>query len=188
MNPLEAIATLCGVLNILLLVRRSIWNYPFGLVMVALYGAIFFEARLYSEALLQGFFFVVQVYGWINWSRAAESGPVPVERLSVRQRIGWAAGIGLATLAWSAAMGRFTNAAYPLWDGTIAVMSVAAQILLARRFVENWVLWILVDLLAIGLYRLKALDLTAGLYALFLAMAVWGLVEWWRARPRPVAA
>ena len=75
-------------------------------------------------------------------------------------------------------MHRFTDAAYPWWDAGVAILSVAAQILMSRRLIENWVLWIAVDVLAIGLYAAKDLRLTALLYVVFLALSVWGMIDW----------
>lgn len=182
MSPIEAAAALLGLVNVWLVVRRSVWNYPFGIVMVLLYARIFFEAKLYSDALLQLFFLVVQLYGWWNWTRSrAESGEVVVLRLGGRARLTWAASCAVAALGWGALMHNYTDASYPWWDAAVAILSVAAQILLSRRFVENWVLWIVVDLLAIGLYAAKDLWLTAGLYGIFLGLATWGLVAWARA-------
>lgn len=183
MSAIETAAVLLGLVNVWLVVRRSVWNYPFGILMVLLYARIFFEARLYSDALLQLFFLVVQLYGWWNWARSrAASGEVRVQRLTGRARLAWAASCAIATLAWGALMNAHTDASYPLWDASVAIPSVAAQILLSRRFVENWWLWILVDLLAIGLYAAKDLWLTAGLYLVFLGLASWGLVAWEQAR------
>ena len=73
MNWIEWVAAALGVVNVALVVRRSVWNYPFGLAMVSLYFVVFAEARLYSDALLQVFFFVVQLYGWHNWLRAKQA-------------------------------------------------------------------------------------------------------------------
>ncbi|MHA6720832.1 nicotinamide riboside transporter PnuC [Sphingomonas sp. RS6] len=183
MSPIEAVASLLGIVNVALVVRRSLWNYPFALAMVSLYGWVFFEAKLYSDALLQPFYFAVNLYGWWNWrrSRMAE-GAVIVERLALPARAGWATGCALAAIAWGALMHRFTDAAFPWWDGTIAVLSVAAQILQSRRAWECWVLWILVDLLAIPLFAIKGLWPTTGLYCLFLALSIWGAIDWSRAR------
>jgi nicotinamide mononucleotide transporter len=183
MSPIEAVATLLGLANVALVVRRSLWNYPFALAMVTLYAWIFLQARLYSDALLQGFYFIVNGYGWWNWGRAkAEAGEVPVVRLPNRARLGWATGAALAALGWGALMHRLTDAAFPWWDGTIAVLSIVAQILQSRRAWECWPLWIAVDLLAIPLFLVKGLHLTAGLYCLFLALSVWGAIDWTRAR------
>ena len=184
MSEVEWLAAGLGVINVALVVRRSVWNYPFGLVMVALYFFVFFQARLYSDALLQLFFFVVQIYGWVNWVRArGATGEVPVGRLTARERLLWAGGTLLASLAWGLFMARYTNAAAPVIDAFIAGTSIAAQILMARRRIENWVLWILVDLVAIGLYASRQLYPTSALYLLFLLLSIAGLIGWRRAVP-----
>jgi nicotinamide mononucleotide transporter len=182
-SPIEAAATLFGLINVTLVVRRSMWNYPFALAMVSLYAWIFYGQRLYSDALLQLFYVVVNLYGWWNWSRArAVTGEVRVEQLTVAARIGWIAGCAVAAIGWGALMHRYTDAAFPWWDGSIAVVSVAAQILQSRRNWESWVLWILVDLAAIPLFALKGLWPTAALYVVFLALSVWGLIQWTKAK------
>jgi len=182
MSPLEIAATLLGVANIVLIVRRSIWNYPFALAMVSLYAVIFFEAKLYSDAGLQIFFFLVNLYGWWAWSRnRAEAGEVVVERLTPAGLAGWIAGSLAAILIWGTMMARLTDASYPYWDGSVAMLSVAAQILMTRRYLENWHWWIAVNAVSIPLYLRKDLLLTAGLYGLFLILAIWGLIEWRRA-------
>lgn len=188
MSPLEIAAFAFGLANVTLVVLRSIWNYPFGIVMVALYALIFAQAKLYSDALLQIFFLLVQLYGWWNWARAkAESGEVTVLMLSWRSRLQWAAGCAVATLVWGWLMHTYTDAAFPWWDASIAMMSVAAQILMSRRYIENWWLWIAVDAAAVPLYAVKDLWLTSGLYVVFGALSVWGLIEWLRAGRREAA-
>lgn len=183
MSGIETAAFILGVSNVLLLVRRSIWNYPFGIAMVLLYAVVFYRAKLYSDALLQLFFFVFQVYGWLLWARArAAAGEIRVETLSNRARILILAAAAAATVGWGTLMHRLTDASYPYWDASVAMLSVTAQILLARRYLENWILWVVVDLLSIGLYAAKGLWLTLVLYVIFLALATLGLVEWHRVR------
>ncbi len=181
MNWLEWVAAGLGVINVGLLVRRSIWNYPFGLAMVAIFFFVFYERRLYSEALLQIFFFAVQLYGWWNWLRSKqETGEVRVELLRQRTRLLWIAGTVAASLAWGMAMHRFTDAAYPFIDAFVAGASVSAQILLARRKLENWPVWILVDIVSIYLFWSRDLVPTAGLYCLLLLLSIAGFVDWRR--------
>lgn len=183
MSPIETAATLFGLINVVLVVRRSIWNYPFALAMVSLYAWIFFQQKLYSDALLQPFYFVVNLYGWWNWAASrAQAGEVRVERLSAQARLGWLAGCAVAIGAWGMLMHRLTDATHPWWDGSVAMMSVAAQILQSRRKWECWVLWIAVDIVAIPLFMVKDLWLTTGLYSVFLALSVWGLIDWTHAR------
>lgn len=182
MNTLEIIAVALGLANVGLLVRRSIWNYPFGMAMVALYFVIFREARLYGEAGLQVFFFVVQGWGWWLWARAGGlSQMVSVEWMGWRARLAALALVAGSSIGVGWAMARFTDAALPYADATIAGASVVAQVLLAMRRVENWALWIAIDVLSIGVYISRELYLTAGLYVAFLALATAGLVAWARA-------
>ena len=181
-RAIEIIAVLCGIANVVLIIRRSLWNYPFGLVMVALYAWIFFEVRLYSDTLLQVFFFVVQLFGFVGWLRGRDAeGDIIVRRLSKQQVLMTVVAAVVGTIVLGAAMSRWTDAALPFPDAAIASMSVLAQILLARRFLENWLLWIAVDVLAIGVYFSKDLHPTAVLYAIFLLLAITGLLDWRRA-------
>ena len=181
MNSLEVIAALLGVANVALVVRRSMWNYPFGIAMVSLYFFVFWEAKLYSDALLQIFFLVIQVYGWWAWSRADRiDHGVVVGWMAQRLRLYWLVGTAVAILAWGFGMARFTDAAAPFADAAIAWLSVSAQILQSFRRVESWLLWIAVDILAVGLFAWRGLLVTSGLYALFLAMAIAGLIQWKR--------
>lgn len=182
MNPLEIIAVALGIANVGLLVRRSIWNYPFGMAMVSLYFVIFREARLYGEAGLQVFFFVVQGWGWWLWARAGGlARMVAVEWMGWRTRITALALVAVSSITIGWTMARFTDAVMPYADATIAGGSVVAQVLLAMRRVENWALWIAIDVLSIGVYLNRALYLTAGLYVVFLGLATAGLMQWARA-------
>jgi nicotinamide mononucleotide transporter len=182
-NPVEWIAAALGLANIALLVRRSVWNYPFGMAMVALYAVVFFDARLYGEAGLQVFFFAAQAWGWALWVRAARNGSggdsqVPVRWLSNLSRLVWLTATAALALNLGWVMHRFTNASLPYADAAIAGASIAAQILLGFRRIENWVLWIAIDVASIAVYVTKGLWPTAGLYVVFLGMSVVGLYEW----------
>ncbi|WP_225767989.1 nicotinamide riboside transporter PnuC [Inquilinus sp. Marseille-Q2685] len=181
MPPIEIVATLLGLANVALIIRRSVWNYPFGVAMVVLYGKIFFDVKLYSDALLQVFFLVVQLAGWWGWlRRRGEDGLVRVESSPTRDRILAVAATALLSLALGHAMAAWTDAALPHWDAAIAAMSVTAQTLLALRRIENWLFWIATDVVAIGVYAAKGLVLTAGLYGIFLVLATLGLLQWLR--------
>jgi nicotinamide mononucleotide transporter len=183
MTPIEIAAVVLGIANIALIIRRSVWNYPLALAMVSLYFIIFRDAKLYSDAGLQVFFFIVNLYGWWSWNRnKAVAGKIVVERLATEGLLGWVAGSVIATLGWGFMMSSLTDASYPFWDAAVAMLSVGGQILMTRRYLENWWWWIAVNTISIPLYLLKELYLTAGLYALFLVLAIAGLVEWQRAR------
>jgi len=189
---IEIVAAILGVANIVLLVRRSIWNYPFGIVMVSLYGVVFFQARLFSDALLQVFFFVVQIYGWWVWYHARDSaGLVKVEVMSASSRLIWLGVIVAATATEGWYLAHYTSDSAPWMDANTTAMSVVAQYLLSIRKIENWILWIVTDVVQIGLYYWKGLYPTTGLYILFLILSSVGLYEWlreWRAHPVGVPA
>ncbi len=186
MSLIEIVAVLLGLANIVLIIRRSVWNFPFAIAMVSLYFVIFRDAQLYSDAGLQIFFAVVNLYGWWSWHRnRADVGEVVVRRLPAFGYAICIAGSVAAIWGWGAFMGSYTQTSYPYWDASVAMLSVAGQILMARRFVENWHWWILVNLISIPLYVLKGLYLTAGLYGVFLVLAIAGLVAWRKAEVRP---
>jgi len=189
MSWLEAIASLFGIANILLIVRRSVWNFPAALVMVTLTGIVLWDARLYSDAGLQAFFFVVNILGWVLWARnQGDAGEIIVRRMRLSGRIMAVALAMAATWGWGLFMAFNTDATNPWWDASVAMLSVTAQILMTRRFIDNWHWWIVVNLISIGLYWQKQLYWFTGLYVIFLGMAVWGLVEWRRAEARQKAA
>lgn len=180
-RKIEIFATIFGLINITLIVRRSVWNYPFGLVMVSLYFFIFMDAKLYGNMLLQLYFVGMQLFGWYWWLKKTDNdGRVVVERISPKLFLIWII-VGLITvLASSFIMGRYTDAAYPLWDMSIVIGSVLAMYFMARRWLESWVLWIIVDIVAVGLYWKQGLYPTSALYAVFLVMAIIGFMEWYR--------
>lgn len=182
MSAIEIAAVLLGIINILLIIRRSVWNFPVAIVMVGLYFVIFRDAKLYSDAGLQIFFAIVNAYGfWSWWRNKADTGDIIVGRLPRFAYPAWIAGTILAIWGWGAVMHAETDASYPYWDASVAMLSVAGQILMTRRYIENWHFWIVVNLISVPLYLAKDLYLTAGLYGLFLVLAVAGLVEWRKA-------
>ncbi len=178
---LEHIAVACGLANIYLTIRQNIWAWPVGVVMVSLYLFIFFNAKLYSDAGLQVFFLVMQFYGWYHWTR----GPVkhstslsPVTRLSRRGWILTSTGTIAGTTVLGTTMHRLTDAALPYPDAFTTVLSVIAQFQLTRKILENWVLWIVADIVYIGVYTSKALYWTAALYVVFLVLCIKGYRDW----------
>lgn len=181
MSPLEIAAALLGLANIVLIARRTVWNYPFGVAMVCLYAWIFWQAGLFSSAALQAFFLASQLYGWWYWRRAHSHGPVPVRGLSTRGRV-WALAAGTAgSLGLGVAMSRYTADPAPWPDAANAAWSIVAQLLTDRRHVESWPLWIAINILSVWLYASQGLLATAALYAVFLCIACWGWSEWRRA-------
>lgn len=179
---IEIVAAMLGFVNVGLIIRRSIWNYPFGIVMVVLYGIVFWQYRLYAEAALQVYFLVIQIFGWVWWYRGrGDDGLILVTRAPTREITTCVFVALLTALALGSMLDHWTSADAPYWDATIAALSVVAQFLLARRRLESWLVWMIVDVLAIGLYISRDLFPTAALYSLFLIMATIGLFTWTQA-------
>lgn len=179
MSWIEWLAAALGFANVALLVRRSVWNYPFGLGMVALYALIFWQSRLYGEAGLQVFFFAAQLWGWWLWLRVRDQKDgVPVGWLTGSQRVLWLGSIAAGGLTLALVMDRYTNASAPFVDSPITIASIAAQLLLALRRTENWLLWIAIDVASIGLYLSRGLYPTSALYVAFMVLSVLGYRQW----------
>ncbi|MFG6109211.1 nicotinamide riboside transporter PnuC [Stenotrophomonas nematodicola] len=176
---LEWSAVVASLLGVWLMARRRMLAWPVGLVAVALYGGVFAEARLYSDTLLQVVFGGFLVYGWLSWHRhAQEDGAIVIAPLARRTLLRDLA-IGIAFgLVLGAAMHTWTDAALPWLDAMLAALSLVAQWWQARRHIATWWLWIIVDVIYVGMYLVKSLDVTAGLYLVFVGLAVMGLRAW----------
>ena len=162
--------------------KRRMLSFPVNLAGVVLYAWIFFQAKLYSDLLLQGFFAATLAYGWVQWRR----GIVPDGSVSVviprRSELlaGLAAGaVGILLLGYP--MSHYTDAAAPWLDATLTSYSLIANFWLARRYIENWPLWITLDVVYVGLYAYKGLYPTSGLYAFLLLLCCYAFVQWRRA-------
>jgi nicotinamide mononucleotide transporter len=179
MTLIEAIAVFLGIVCVVLTIRQHMACWPTGLVMVVLYVWIFYQARLFSDMALQVIYIFMQVYGWIHWSRGGRrDNTLPIVRLSSRETVVWTEVAILGTVGLGYGMNRWAGAALPYWDAFAAVLSLIAQWFLARKILESWVLWIVVDVVSIGIYTAKALYLTMGLYVVFLGLAAIGLRTW----------
>jgi nicotinamide mononucleotide transporter len=154
--------------------------WPLAIVSSLLYALLFAQSRLYGEASLQVFFVVVALWGWWEWLRGTGSDgqPLKVHRLSPRQRMAVAA----VTLAlWPALallLDHATDSDVPWLDALPTVGSLTGQVLLGRKLVENWPVWVAVNVFSVGLFAVKGLWLTVILYALFAALAVVGWRTW----------
>ncbi|MEY4938558.1 MAG: hypothetical protein RIQ93_293 [Verrucomicrobiota bacterium] len=182
MSSLEIIGTVLGVIGVTLMIRQNIWGWPVGIVQVAVSAWVFYGANLYSDAVLQVFYVVIQAYGWWHWLHAAQTRRVelPVSRLSIRALCGWITGGAVATALWGRFMQGTTDAALPYWDAFVLAFSLIAQGWQARKRLENWAGWMVVNVVAIGVFWVKDLRLYSALYLVFFGLAVAGHVAWRR--------
>lgn len=186
MSVMELVAAGLGVVSVWLTARQNVWAWPIGAVMVAMYAVIFWRERLYADAGLQVVFFASQLYGWREWRRGRPGGePLPVARTPAPLFAGLFAASVAGAAALGAALAAWTNQDVPYWDSGIAAFSLAAQWMMARKYLECWLVWVGVDAVAVGVYWHKGLHPTAALYALFLVLAIGGYVAWRRSLSSP---
>jgi nicotinamide mononucleotide transporter len=179
LDPLEVAGVLTGVVAVWLTTKENPWCWPIGLVNVLLFSVIFFRAKLYADTGLQIVYAVLCLFGWWSWLRGGKGGsPLRVSRTPLPVAvISFIAGIAVAAVLGFALKHR-TDAALPFWDSATASFSLVAQFLQTRKWLENWLVWIAVDVVYVGMYVVKGLHLTAVLYAGFLVLAVIGLRSW----------
>lgn len=179
MNYYEILAVVFGLVSVLLTIKENIWCWPAGIVSVSLYVVVFYEAKLYGEMGLQIVFIALQIYGWYEWLRGGEGR---TELHITRSAAGLTARLALIAFAGTALMGYLlrakTDASLPFLDSTVTVLSLIAQWMLAKKLIENWIIWIVVDVLSIGIYFYKGLYFSTMLYATFLVLATLGFIEW----------
>ena len=178
-NWLEATGLVSGLLCVLLLIRQNIWNWPIGLLYSLVSIVVFYRTRLYADLSLHVFYVMMNAYGWYYWGFAKRSSDVPeVPVTQTPFRVGVlltiAVAASTAVLGWSFA--NYTNAAVPYWDSTTTTMSFAAMWMTARKHIENWIIWLVVDIVSTGIYLYKGLDMYALLYCVYIGMAFAG---WW---------
>ncbi len=184
MSPLEVAATVFGLLSVWFYVKEHVWSWPTGLVNVALYIALFWHGKLYAETALQVVYVVLQIYGWWQWVRGGDQHRgVVISRTSMRTWSVLAAIAAVAVVPIAFGLARWTDSTTPWCDAIPTVLSLIAQWMISKKKLENWYVWIQVDCISIPLFAGKGFYLTAGLYAVFLALCVYGLVAWrktWR--------
>lgn len=177
----EALGFTTGALCVWLAAISDPLTWPVGIANNLLYLVIFWRSGLYADSLLQLVYVAISLYGIWRWRSGAGAAAVrPGGRTSSRE---WAALAAIGVVACTALglfLDRHTPSTVPWADASTSVLSLCAQWLMSRRFLENWLLWIAADLVYIPLYLYKDLALTAGLYAVFLALCVQGFVGWRR--------
>jgi nicotinamide mononucleotide transporter len=178
-SALEIAATMTGLLSVWLTARENIWCWPVSLINVVCFFFMFFEAKLYADMTLQIVFLLLSVQGWIVWLTKRGQGKVrPTRRANLILLAGLGILLIVVTAGWGYVLTRFTDASIPYVDAFIATLSVVAQILLSNKMLENWLIWIAVDILSIGMYTYKGLYTVAFLYMIFLAIATSGYFSW----------
>ncbi|MEO8576669.1 MAG: nicotinamide riboside transporter PnuC [Gemmatimonadales bacterium] len=191
MSSLEIIAALFGVVSVFLSVRQNIWSWPTAIVNVGLYIFVFYESKLYADTGLQVVYVVLNAYGWYHWLYGGKNRTeLPVTRTLTRVAAILTAIIAAGTVLIGTFLAHNTDAALPYVDALTTSTSLVAQWMMTRKLLENWLVWVAVDVVYIGMYINKNLYVTAVLYFIFLVLSAVGYVQWRRtlAQPEPEIA
>ena len=177
-TPLELAANIFTVLCIVLAGRNNIHTWWTGLVGCVLFGIMFYSVQLYADATLQVFFFVTGVLGWMMWSKDDQLPDVPIGKASNNYMIDVTSIAIMVAIMYGALLYRFTDAYAPWIDSIVLTLSVLGQLLLMKRRIQTWQVWILVNTLSVPLFWSRELYLTSVLYGGFWINAVWSYFNW----------
>jgi nicotinamide mononucleotide transporter len=176
---IEYVAAFFGVVSVYLSVRQNVWSWPTAIVNVGLYAFVFHASRLYADMGLQVIYVIISIYGWYQWLYGGKNRTeLKVSRTPRRL------GVLLALIGFSFALllgtilHRTTNAALPYLDSLTTSTSLVAQWMMTKKLLENWIVWVAVDVVYIGMFVYRQLYVTAGLYLVFLVLSIMGYQQW----------
>jgi len=180
-NYIELLGALFGLLYIILSIKQNIWCWPIGLITSALYIYVFFVTKFYADMGLQVYYLVVSIYGWYFWmfgGKSTKKDDLKISNIGFRRFL-------YITVATAVLFGiiafiliNFTDSEIPYWDAFTTAGSFVATWMLARKIIEHWLIWIIVDTVSLGLYIYKGLYATVILFAVYTLLAVIGYIEW----------
>ena len=178
---LEVAGVISGLLCVYLAAKNIIWNWPLAIISVTIYIFIFYNSNLFADMGLQVYFLAVNIYGWYFWSQKPSSETkAPVTSIKKREILLSALAILIFTFLLGWALFNHTTASYPYLDSFCTACSIVAQFFMARKVLQNWLLWVFVDVIYVGIYILKDLHLTAVMYAIYIVIALIGYMDWKR--------
>jgi nicotinamide mononucleotide transporter len=178
-NYIEIIASVLGIVGVILAIRQNIWNWPVGLLNVLLTLVVCFISKLYADVVLQVFYVVMTLYGWYYWIYGGEKKfELPVRKIRSRELIIMAVIGILGSWLTGFIFARYTPATYPYWDSVLMVWSLIATYAMAKKIIEQWIMWIIIDLAYIPLYFCKNLFAFAMLSLIFTILAFYGYFAW----------
>lgn len=182
MNPFELTGFATGVIGVWLTIRRHVWCFPVGLINVAISLYLFYTQQLYADSLQQLVYIPLLIFGWREWHLGKTEQSIQPERLHEGSHNISALTLLLLFIGGGSLLGfllhQYTDASFPWPDSFATCGAFIAQYLVARKKIENWAIWILVNLAYIFIYLQKELYLYAALFAGYLVLAIYGYLDW----------
>lgn len=180
-NRIELSGAILGILYVLFSIRQSIYTWPTGLLTSVLYIVVFFKSALYASAGLQVYYVFISIYGWYFWLRGNNTkskSQIPVQNISHRLILKITITTLLIYISILFLLINFSDSDVPLLDSLTTSLSITATWMLARKYIEHWIIWIFIDIVSSGLYIYKNLWPTVVLYSVYTIMAIIGYAEW----------
>ncbi|MHA6246678.1 nicotinamide riboside transporter PnuC [Pontibacter sp. CAU 1760] len=181
MNLFEIVGVLTGVVNVWLAARQNIWAWPVGIISVSMYVLVFYDARLYADMGLNAFYFITSIYGWYIWLYGGKGhttrkvGHVSRKEFAILLALGLGLSLGLGYF-----LDNYTDADLSYTDAATTAVSLIGYWMMAKKQLENWLVWLVVDVAYVGVYFYKELYLTSVLYFIFLLLCIKGYRDWKR--------
>ncbi|MCX6321860.1 MAG: nicotinamide riboside transporter PnuC [Bacteroidia bacterium] len=181
-NYIEVFGAITGLIYVFLEIRQTIWLWPIGIITSAVYIWVFFTGKLYADMSLQVYYLVISCLGWYWWVKGTgqqeEEGELFVTRLDLKTGLVLAAVLSVLFIVMWFILDRLTDSPVPGWDSFITSLSIVATWMLARKIYEHWLLWIVVNSVAVVLFLSRGLYPTVILYVIYGIMSFVGLVAW----------
>ncbi|WP_460920721.1 nicotinamide riboside transporter PnuC [Pontibacter brevis] len=179
MNLVELTGVVTGIACVWLAAKQNVWTWPIGLVSVGMYVFVFYDARLYADMGLNAFYFVTSLYGWYVWLYGGKNhserkvGRINKKELTVLLALGLVFTLGLGYF-----LDNYTDADLSYTDSATTAISLIGYWMMAKKQLENWIVWLVVDVVYVGVYTYKDLYLTSFLYFVFLLLSIKGYLDW----------
>ena len=179
MSTIEIIAVIISIIGVTLTIKRQMWCWFFNFIAFVLYAYIFYEYKLYGETILQFIFIVMNLYGFYHWRKGkVEEHTIRIEKSNAPTLVMQMVLASIAGLLFGLGLHYFTDASLPILDAQLAAFSLLATYWTTQKYIATWVLWVIVDIIYVGMFLYKSLYLTAGLYAVFIGLAILGWKQW----------
>jgi nicotinamide mononucleotide transporter len=179
---IELFGFVTGAACVALLVRQNIWNWPLGITNNLIFIVLFYRTGLYADVGLQGFYIAISIFGWWSWLHGGrDHGALRGGRVPLAAGAWLLLAVAVITAALSWLLRRYTNSTVPVLDSLITALSLVAQFMMTRKWIENWPVWIVANCISVGLLIYKGLYVTSALYLVYQVLCVMGLLEWRRA-------
>jgi|TARA_B100001105_G_scaffold102484_1_gene82174 nicotinamide mononucleotide transporter len=180
MSLIEIFGLISGTLAVWLLIKQNIWTWPIGIAYIVASLYIFYSARLYADLALHIFYLIMSFYGWYYWLKGGNrtESTLPVSSENHQTLLILLALCAIAIFISGTLFATYTDADLPYWDNTTSILSLLAMWLQSRKKLESWVLWLLIDILAVGIYFYKEIYFYSLLYIIYIGMAFMGYIAW----------